>query len=93
MTNFVLDELVRNHKSVWEAPSFGLKFMCEDVGCIQHGHHELADLIEDHNMEYLIDCVQYKCENCRQWGFPCDNLAEYGFQNSRLARQWDAQFD
>ena len=91
-SQFVNDEVVSSHFSVWENPSERLLELCKDVGCIQHGHNELPDLIEDHNMWCWNDCVDLKCENCRCYGFPCDNLAVYGFNNINLAGQWDAQF-
>ena len=88
----VHDELIRTYKSVWKDPSDSIMCICRDVGCVQHGHHELAELIEDHNMWALNECIQFKCENCKHYGFPCDNLSVYGFDNMSLMGQWDAQF-
>jgi hypothetical protein len=92
LSNVVLDELVTSHTSVWSEPSRYLKSICEDVGCIQQGHHELTDLIEDHNMIYYNGCVEGHCENCRYFGFPCANLAVHGFGTLSFVCQWDPQF-
>lgn len=82
---YVMAELFNNYEFVWHKPSDRLKSLVRcDQGAIQHGHHELTDMIEDHNMWLYHDCVSSKCENCSQYGFPCSNLAMYGFQNPHL---------
>lgn len=91
-SQFVFEELVTNHPIIWEDPSDTLLRLCKDVGCIQSGHHELTDLIEDHDMWMWDQCMNYKCENCLYWGFPCDNLAHYCLNVPHLSRQWDPQF-
>jgi hypothetical protein len=87
-----LSELIRSYRHTWESPSDSLLDICSDVGCIQHGHSELEDLIEDENMWAWKGCIESKCQNCVHWGFPCLNLAEYGFQIPELGGQWTANF-
>lgn len=88
----VVRDIVSKHKNVWEDPSDRLLKLCKDPGCILHGSHELRDLIEDENMWCWHACMDSKCGNCVTYGFPCDNLAYYGFQIPQLARQWEANF-
>ena len=90
MNRFVFKELTENHYSIWEYPSDTLLDICKDVGCIQQGHHELSDLVEDHNKWMWDDCINEKCLNCETHGFPCENLAYYCLHIPRLSGQWKA---
>lgn len=89
---YVVAEFYGKYQFVWENPSDYLKKICKDKGCVQHGHSELEDLIDDENMWCWDVCVGEKCENCKYHGFPCNNLAYYGFMIPGLAGQWDANF-
>ena len=76
----------------WQNPSDRLIDLCQDTGTIQQGHHELEDMIEDHNMWAYTLCVHGLCDNCVMYGFPCLNLASYGFNNPSLGGIWKANF-
>ena len=92
-SNHVMSELFNNFEFVWHNPSDRLKSLVScDHGAIQHGYHELADMIEDHNMWAYNSCVNDKCMNCQAYGFPCTNLAAYGFQNMELDCLFHANF-
>lgn len=91
-TKFVVPKIVCDREFLWENPSDNLMDLCKDKGCIQQGHHELCEMIEDHNLWVYYDCTVNKCANCQAYGFPCDNLALYGFENGRIAGQWHANF-
>jgi len=83
--NHVMNELINKFKFVWYEPSDRLKELVScDQGAIQHGHHELADMIEDEDMWAYDSCVYGRCENCAHYGFPCTNLAVYAFRNLKL---------
>lgn len=88
----VINDVVTKHKIVWEDPSDRLLELCKDPGCIEHGHNELSDLIEDENMWVWNLCVSEKCDNCIAHGFPCKNLSYYGFNIPKLGCQWQANF-
>ena len=88
----VVNDVITKHKMVWEDPSDRLLELCKDHGCIEHGHNELSDLIEDENMWCWDVCVNNKCLNCSTHGFPCTNLAYYGFNIPKLDCQWQANF-
>ena len=90
----VVNDIVSKHESVWDDPSDRLLDLCKDPGCMtmSYAKDELRDLIEDENMWCWHACVDSDCANCRSYGFPCDNLAMYGFQDMKLARQWKAPF-
>ena len=93
-STFVMKELISSQKFLWEHPSPRLIQLCtRDKGCIQHGHHELEDMMDDENRQYLSICVDTKCDNCQVHGFPCANLAWYGFRNDFLEGLWDPNFD
>lgn len=86
-------DLIDSYEFVWHEPSDRLKSLVScDPGAIQHGHHELADMIEDENMWAYHECVSNKCENCKHYGFPCSNLAVYGFENPHLDCLFHANF-
>ena len=91
--NHVMTELINKFEFVWHEPSDRLKELVScDQGAIQHGHHELADMIEDENMWAYNVCVYGRCENCAHYGFPYTNLAVYGFQNTKLNCLFQANF-
>ena len=91
-STFVMKELISSQKFLWERPSHRLISLCKDKGCIQQGHHELADMMDDEN-KYLLDhCLEIKCDNCKHFGFPCSNLAWYGFQNDFISELWEPNF-
>lgn len=91
-STFVMKELVSSQKFLWENPSQQLKNLCQDIGCIQQGHHCLEEMIEDHNMDAWNHCVEEHCMNCQHFGFPCSNLATYAFQNPSIAELWHPNF-
>lgn len=81
----VVPALERTYQFRWENPSDRLKnLVCDEVGAIQQGHSGLEDMIEDENLQYLTLCTDIKCDNCIYYGFPCTNLAVYGFNNYRM---------
>jgi len=88
----VLVDVITKHKIIWEDPSDRLLSLCKDRGCIEHGHNELSDLIEDENMWCWNNCVNNRCANCAAYGFPCSNLAYHGFNIPKLDCQWEANF-
>ncbi len=90
--NHVISDLYGSYQHRWEQPSPRLLELCKDIGCVQQGYSELEDLIEDENMWCWQACTESKCANCVHWGFPCMNLAEYGFGIPELSGQWDANF-
>ena len=93
-STFVMKELISSQKFLWEHPSPRLiQLGTRDKGCIQHGHHELEDNMDDENRKYLSFCVGTKCDNCRVHGFPCATLSFYGFQNVNMLELWDPNFD
>jgi len=86
-------DLINSYEFIWHEPSDRLKtLMASDKGALQHGSHELSDMIDDENMWAYHTCVREKCENCTHYGFPCMNLAHYGFQNEKLAGMFQANF-
>ena len=88
-TNHVLDELMKTYDSVWRDPSLHLQcLVCDDMGSLQHKHNDLWEMIEDHNMHFYNECIDEKCPNCQVYGFPCANLAAYGFENEKLGSIW-----
>ena len=91
-STFVMKELISSQKFTWENPSDVLISLCNDVGTIQQGHHDLEDMIEDHNMWCFRDCIDTKCANCVHYGFPCSNLAWHGFHNPKIADLWKPNF-
>jgi hypothetical protein len=91
-SSFVMKEIVSSQKFVWENPSARLISLCKDKGCIQQDHSGLEDMIEDENMWALKDCQEIQCANCKTHGFPCGNLAWYGFRNDFLTELWEPNF-
>ena len=86
-------DLINSYEFIWHEPSDRLKSLVGcDKGAIQHGAHELTDMIDDENMWAYCSCVGNKCENCSSYGFPCLNLAAYGFCNEKLAGVFQANF-
>jgi len=86
-------DLINSYEFIWHEPSDRLKsLMAPDKGAIQHGAHELTDMIEDEDMWVYRNCVGEKCENCSHYGFPCLNLAYYGFRNEKIAGMFQANF-
>lgn len=83
-SKYVLDELVTKADFVWRNPSLRLVRLCKDPGCLQLGHSELEDMIEDDRMWAWNNCTKRACDNCRFYGFPCLNLAHYGFNNGNI---------
>ena len=93
-TDDVMKELISSKKFLWEHPSRRLIQLCTlDDGCIQHGHHELADMMDEEKRKYLTFCVDTKCADCQVHGFPCVTLAFYGFANMNMFELWFANFD
>ena len=88
----VISDFYGKFRHSWQCPSDRLLDLCRDKGCIQQGHSELEDLVEDENMWCWNSCVSGKCENCAHYGFPCHNLAEYGMEIPRLGCHWEANF-
>jgi len=81
----VVHALDRTYQFRWENPSNRLiSLVCDEVGAIQQGHSGLEDMINDENLKYLKMCIDIKCDNCVVHGFPCSNLAVYGFGNFNL---------
>lgn len=91
-SKFIVKEIINSFDFVWRNPSDRLVDICKDVGTVQQGHTELEEMIEDHNMEYWHGCVNGHCPNCDDYGFPCTNLAVYGFNNDKLDCLWKANF-
>jgi hypothetical protein len=91
-TKNVIEELHARQDFIWRNPSENLKNLCKDKGCIQQGYHCLEEMIEDHNMWAWDHCQEIKCENCKHQGFPCANLAWYGFQNDFIEGLWEPNF-
>ncbi len=87
-----MKELISSQKFTWENPSDNLISLCKDVGTIQQGHHDLEDMIEDHNMWCFHECLKSKCPNCVHYGFPCGNLASHGFNNMNISELWKPNF-
>jgi hypothetical protein len=89
----VMRDLVATHEFRWYMPSDRLIELCTvDPGTIQQGHSELEDMIEDHNMWAWNFCVGGHCGNCAHHGFPCTNLATYGFNNIAICELWQPNF-
>lgn len=88
----VLIELIDSYDFIWRNPSNSLIDLCDDIGTIQQGYHELEDMIIDENMWAYKSCIENQCENCSTYGFPCSNLAYYGFNNIKLECLWSANF-
>ena len=88
-----MKELILTQKFTWLNPSDNLIDLCKDVGTIQQGYHALEDMIEDHNMWAFKDCCALKCPNCEHYGFPCDNLADHGFNNMNISELWKPNFE
>jgi len=92
-THTVLDELVRTSDFVWRNPSDRLKELTTpDPGSLQVGFNDLPDMIEDNHFWAYNLCVRNQCENCQHYGFPCANLADFGFQNPHLEHLWHIEF-
>lgn len=89
----VMNELINTFEFVWHEPSDRLKQLVScDRGAIQHGYNELSDMIDEENMWVWHTCVRGRCENCARHGFPCTNLAAYGFENLELNCLFHANF-
>src|SRR6056300_523882 len=91
-SKFVLTHIINCFDFVWRNPSDRLLELCKDIGTIQQGHIEIYEMIEDHNMRCWYECVNNKCRNCEEYGFPCTNLAIHGFNNVRLDCLWTPNF-
>ena len=91
-SSFVIPTIIKQHHSVWEDPSDRIIALCKDIGTIQQGHHELEELIEDHNMWAWEICTSVHCLNCKFHKFPCKNLANFGFKNDKLWGLWEPNF-
>ena len=91
-SSFVMKELISSQKFLWENPSARLKALSKDKGCIQQGHSGLEDMIEDENMWVWKDCTEGACQNCEHHGFPCANLAWYGFGSDFIEGLWEPNF-
>ena len=91
-SSFVMKELISSQKFLWKNPSARLKALSKDKGCIQQGHSELEDMIEDENMWAWKDCTEGACPNCEHYGFPCSNLVWYGFRNDFVEGLWEPNF-
>ena len=92
-TNNVLDELMSRTGFVWYKPSRRLMSLVScDLGALQHNYTDLDQMIEDHNMWVYHECVQLRCMDCAEYGFPCHYLAERGFEKPHLAHTWQANF-
>ena len=92
-SSFVFPSLIKNHNSVWnDDPSDRIIELCKDTGTIQQGHHELEELIEDHNMWAWEICTSVHCLNCKFHKFPCKNLSVFGFNNEKLWGLWEPNF-
>ena len=90
-SKFILKK-IEETACIWLNPSNHLVELCKDVGTIQQGHMEIQDMIEDHNMVHWCECVNNRCSNCEQYGFPCTNLAMFGFGNRKLDCLWKPNF-
>ena len=90
-SKFVLNKIIEID-CIWRNPSDHLIELCKDNGTIQQSHMEIQDMIEDENMWCWHACIKGKCENCQTYGFPCLNLASYGFRNKKLASLWKSNF-
>ena len=89
----IMNDLINSFEFVWHEPSDRLKQLVScDKGAIQHGHNELSDMIDDENMWAWNSCINGHCQNCTTYGFPCTNLAMYGFDNPNLDRLFHANF-
>ena len=92
-THNVLDELMSRTGFTWYKPSRRLMSLVScDLGALQHNHTDLDQMIEDHNMWVYHECVQSRCMDCAEYGFPCHYLAERGFEKPHLAHMWQANF-
>jgi hypothetical protein len=54
-----------------------------DVGSLQYGYFPFNELVEKHKqydteMWMFEECLDGKCLNCRNTGFPCLNLVDHG---------------
>jgi len=85
-SSFVLKEL-KTVISIWsplhEQSEQLLKICTEDKGAIQYSHTDFDKIIYLHrdklfNIELLDICLNGECLNCRDWGFPCSNMACHG---------------
>ena len=93
MFKFVANEIVAmDNLRMWQYPSDRLVDLCRDNGAIQQGHHGLEDMIEDHDMWAYNICIDGHCQNCEYHGFPCLNLAVYGFNNRSIEGIWRPNF-
>lgn len=85
----VLDELSNREEFLWRNPSKQLQDLCTcDKGSIQFGSNDLWEMIEDHHLILLDDCLHGKCPNCKSYHWPCANMAEYGFGSIDIAGIW-----
>ncbi len=86
-------DLINTYEFIWHEPSDRLKTLVGcDKGALQHGAHELTDMIDDEDMWAYNICVGEKCANCSHYGFPCLNLSHYGFRNDKLAGVFQVNF-
>jgi len=85
----VLDELVTSEDFLWRNPSKQLQDLVTcDKGSIQFGANDLWEMLDDHNLILLDDCLHGECPNCEAYCWPCANMAEYGFGNPDIAGIW-----
>ncbi|MDA9847153.1 hypothetical protein N9C10_04415 [Flavobacteriaceae bacterium] len=84
--------IIKKYNPIWDDPSDRIIELCKDVGTIQQGHHELEELIEDHNMWAWKLCTSIHCLNCKFHKFPCKNLSALGFNNPKLWGLWEPNF-
>jgi len=85
----VIDELLRGQTFTWKNPSENLKKLCScDRGSIQFGYNDLWEILEDEELLLLGECLHGTCANCQEYGWPCANLATYGFENEGLTGLW-----
>ena len=91
-SSYVSPLIIKKYNSIWDNPSDRIIELCKDVGTIQQGHHELEELIEDHNMWAFELCISNQCLNCKFHKFPCKNLADFGFNNTKLWGLWEPNF-
>jgi len=85
----VIPELSQSQRFIWKNPSENLKTLCScDKGSIQFGSNDLWEMLEDHYLLLLDDCLHGECPNCKHYGWPCVNMATYGFENDQMSGIW-----
>lgn len=85
----VMKELIQTQTFLWREPSENLKNLCsKDPGCIQFGYNDLWEMIDDEFAIPLDECLHGECANCQTYGWPCANMATYGFKNEGLEGLW-----